>query len=86
LNRHPKQKLGASQVIEAGIRATVLVNKGILVAESQNGGHGPLILVCDADLEIVPEAINQIAKPSLGLWRNPVPAARDEKQMPEGIE
>ena len=54
--------------------------------ERQDRGHGLLILECDSDLQRVAEAVDQIAEPVLGLRRNPVPASRHEKQIPECIK
>ena len=56
------------------------------MTECQDRSHGLLILPCDSNLEGIAEAIDQIVEPFLGLWWNPVPAPRNEKQFKECIK
>ena len=72
--------------MEATIRAAVLVYKSILVAKRQNRGYGLLILECHSDLQRVAKAVDQVVEPAFGLWWNPVPAPRNEKQIPECVK
>jgi len=86
LDRSPEQKLSAPKVIEADIRAPVLVDKSVPVTERKDRGHGLLIFKGDSDLERFAKAIDQISVPELRLWRNPVPPPRSEEQIPESVE
>jgi len=79
-NRLPKQERRPAQIVVPLIRAAILVNKGGLMPQSKNSGHGLAISRSYTDLESVAQAGNEISKPLQRLWWQPVSPAGLKKQ------
>src|SRR5271156_6225382 len=69
--------------MEPRIGAAILVIEDIPEAQSEDSGGRSPVLVGYADLECFTQALHQILKPGIRSGRQPMPAARNHKQMVE---
>ena len=85
-DRIPEKKVHASQVREARVTSSILVNKGIFVTQRDDCRYGSALVYCYSNLEIVTKAINQVREPSARRRRQSVPFSCNGKKIIEPVE
>src|SRR5438477_7651026 len=81
LDRLPEEKGHPAQVVQARIRAPVLVDDTVAVNERQNAGRGPTVLGDDPDAKVLADALDEVAKPRQRLKRHLVTPAREVEHV-----
>ena len=76
MDRLPEQEGRATEVVEAGIGAAVLINERVLVSQCDDARARLAVLSSDADLEGLAQTRHEIAEPVAGLRRQLVSSTR----------
>ena len=86
LNGFPEQEGHASEVMEAFIRAAVLVNEGVLKEEGEDGGDGLAVAGDEVDSRLAGHAVKQMAEPLARLGWKHVAAPSQQLEVVEAVE
>src|SRR6202050_4668210 len=79
-NRSPEEQRHCPDALKVQVGTSVFVQGDILEAQRQDGCDRGLILVCQPDFQFFAQAINEAAKPFIGLWREVVSGPGKHKQ------
>jgi hypothetical protein len=63
LDSFPEKQVHSPELAEPRVRATVLVNQGVLVVERQNARHWLIAFGNQANLQLVSHERDQVAEP-----------------------
>src|SRR5271156_332237 len=73
----------ASEIVEFSVGTPVLIDQRILMAQCKDSGNRAIAFECQSDLECFAKTVDHVSKPTAGLRRNTVPAARKHLQTVE---
>ena len=73
----------ASEIVKFSDGTSVLIDQRIFMTKCKDSGDCATAFECQSDLECFAKTVDHVLKPTAGLWRDTMSAAREQLQTVE---